>query len=137
MSEPERLNRRDFFNKSAKIAAATTLGLASMNERVQAFERESNNKIPEFIIDSHIHCGGSEEWVEEMVKNYRPYNAMACVLTWVKDMDLMIDAIKDYPDLFIGYGRVNLDDPNAVREVEKFKNNNFFGMKFNSHQKNY
>jgi predicted TIM-barrel fold metal-dependent hydrolase len=52
-------------------------------------------------------------------------------------MELMVDAIKSYPDVFIGYGRVNLDDPNAIREVEKFKKAGFVGMKFHSPQKNF
>ncbi len=137
MNKSNNLNRRDFFNKSAKIAAATTLGLASMNEKVEAFNQESNSRIPDLIIDSHIHCGGSEQWVKDMIKSYRPHKAMACTLTWIKDLDLMVDAIKAHPDLFIGYGRIRLDDPNAVREIEKFKKNGFVGMKFHSPQKNY
>jgi uncharacterized protein len=92
---------------------------------------------PEFIIDSHIHCGGTEAWVQEMVKTYRPRNAMACVLTWVRDMDLMKNAAAAYPGVFILYGRVDLDDANAVREIETFKKNGFVGMKFHSPQKDY
>jgi hypothetical protein len=137
LGKTDKLNRRDFFSQSAKIAAATTFGIVAINNKVEATEQKSEVKAPDFIIDSHIHCGGSEEWVSEMVSIYRPYKAMTCVLTWVKDLDLMIDAIKAHPDLFIGYGRVNLDDPNAVREVEKFKKNGFVGMKFHSPQKNY
>ncbi len=137
MSNKDNLNRRDFFNKSAQIAAATTFGLAAITDKVEAMDQKSEIKIPGFIIDSHIHCGGSEQWVKDMVRVYSPYKVMACVLTWMRDLELMIDAIKEHPDLFIGYGRVNLDDPNAVREVEKFKKNNFVGMKFHSPRKNY
>jgi hypothetical protein len=137
MSQRDKLSRRDFFGQSAKIAAATTLGISAINDNVETVGQESDVKIPDFIIDSHIHCGGSEAWIKEMVKNYTAYNAMACVLTWMRDMNLMIDAIKEHPDLFIGYGRVNLDDPNAVREVETFKKNGFLGMKFHSPKKNF
>ena len=137
MSQRDKLNRRDFFSQSAKIAAATTLGISAISDNVEAVGQESDVKIPDFIIDSHIHCGGSEAWIKEMVKNYTAYNARACVLTWMRDMNLMIDAIKEHPDLFIGYGRVNLDDPNAVREVETFKKNGFLGMKFHSPKKNF
>jgi predicted TIM-barrel fold metal-dependent hydrolase len=135
------IGRREFFNKGVKAAAATTLiSPVLQSSRVDAAGmKESSGKkdLPGFIIDSHIHCGGTEKWVEDMVRIYRPYNAMACVLTWIQDMELMIEAIKSYPDVFIGYGRVNVDDPNAIREVEKFKKAGFVGMKFHSPQKNF
>jgi uncharacterized protein len=134
----EKLGRRDFFGKSATIAAgASALGLASKNETASAAAPKTKAKIPDFIIDSHIHCGGNEEWVNDMIRIYTPYKAMACVLTWARDMELMIDAMKSHPELFIGYGRVNLDDPNAVRELEIFKKNGFVGAKFHSPQRNY
>jgi predicted TIM-barrel fold metal-dependent hydrolase len=132
------MGRRKFFNKGAKVVAATTLiSTVLQSSRVEAVAVKEKSELPGFIIDSHIHCGSTEKWVEDMVRIYRPYNAMACVLTWIEDLELMVDAIKSYPDVFIGYGRINLDDPNAVREVEKFKNAGFAGMKFHSPQKNF
>ena len=131
--------RREFFGHGAKIAvAASALSVMGKSSAAEAAAvTRGGGKKPKFIIDSHIHCGGTEKWVEEMVKVYRPYNAMACVLTWMKDMELMKDAISSYPGLFIGYGRVALDDPNAVREIEVFKKNGFVSMKFHTPQKNF
>ena len=136
---PEKLSRRDFIGRSTKVAvAASALGVMTKSNQVDAEPvKNSQAKKPKFIIDSHIHCGSTEKWIEEMVQIYRTHNAMACVLTWMRDMELMKDAISSYSDLFIGYGRVNLDDPNAVREIETFKKNGFVGMKFHSPQKNY
>ena len=135
------IGRREFFSKSVKVAAAgTLLSPALAGNRVQAAEDPQPfepSGLPGFIIDSHIHCGSTEQWVEDMVRIYRPYHAMACVLTWMDDMELMVEAIKSHPDVFIGYGRVNVDDPNAVREIEKFKKAGFVGMKFHSPQKNF
>ena len=131
------IGRREFFNKGVKVAAASTLVSSVLkSSSADASEEKGKSVQPGFIIDSHIHCGGTEQWVEDMVKIYRPSNAMACVLTWIDDIELMVDAIKSYPDVFIGYGRVNLDEPNAVREIEKFKKSGFVGMKFHSPQKN-
>ena len=130
-----KLDRREFFGNSAKFAAAASaLTLAGSATKTTA---QPAGPIPDFIIDSHIHCYGTEKWVDEMVRIYRPRKVMACCLTWMKDMELMIDAMKSYPDLFIGYGRVAPDDPNAVREIETFKKNGFVGMKFHSPQKNW
>jgi hypothetical protein len=133
------MNRREFFSNGAALAAA-----ASGIGKIQAGPSDADASVPadssgapKFIIDSHIHCGGTEAWVLEMVRNYRPRNAMACVLTWIKDMDLMKNAAASHPDVFILYGRVELDNVAAVREIETFKKNGFVGMKFHSPQKDY
>lgn len=135
------IGRREFFNKGVKVAAATTLISpvlqGSTADAAEMKEPFKSQELPDFLIDSHIHCGSTEKWVEDMVRIYRPYNAMACVLTWREDMELMVEAIKTYPDVFIGYGRVNLDDPKAIREIEEFKKAGFVGMKFHSPQKNF
>jgi hypothetical protein len=99
----EKIGRREFLGNGAKIAVgASALTVASKTRKSKAASSGSNRaKAPKFILDSHIHCGGTEDWVEEMVKTYRPRNAMAFVLTWMKDMKLMKDAAADYPDVFI------------------------------------
>ncbi len=133
------VNRRKFMTDTAVIAAgASLLGTAREGTGAEQSRPAIHPvKAPKFIIDSHLHCGGNEAWIQETVRTYRPRNAMACVLTWMKEMDLMKDALAGYPDVFIGYGRVDLDSVNAVREVESFKKNGFVGMKFHSPQKNY
>ncbi|MEA1996440.1 MAG: amidohydrolase family protein, partial [Gemmatimonadota bacterium] len=90
-----------------------------------------------FILDSHYHAGHDQEWVEKTVEIYREHNAMCCVLTYMDDYELIKKAIQDYPDVFIGYGRVRPDDPNAVREIEEFYNSGFVGMKFHTPEKNW
>jgi len=124
---------------SAALAAAASLPGTPKEGTAADQTRPAVNPVkpPKFIIDSHLHCGGTESWVQETVRTYRPRNAMACVLTWIKEMDLMKNAMSGYPDVFIGYGRVDLDDATAVREIETFKKNGFVGMKFHSPQKNY
>jgi hypothetical protein len=134
------IDRRQFLGGGATLSVAASAlgalsGAASAAQTGQ--ETAGPGKSPSFIIDSHVHCGGTETWVQEMVRTYRPRHAMACILTWRKDMDLMKRALAEYPDVFIGYGRVDLDNVNAVRDVEAFKKNGFVGMKFHSPQKDY
>ena len=134
----KKIGRREFFNKGLKVAATTTLiSSVLQNKSVKASVDKGKSELPGFIIDSHIHCGSTDKWIEDMVRIYRSYNAMACTITWIEDLELMVDAIKSYPDVFIGYGRVELDNPNTVRDVEKFKKAGFVGMKFHSPMKNY
>lgn len=92
---------------------------------------------PAFILDSHYHAKNSEEWVQQTVEAYRKRNAMCCALTWYEDLEFMKKAIEKYPDVFIGYGRVDLDNPDAVREVQAFHEAGFVGMKFHSPRYNY
>ncbi len=135
----DKMGRREFLGNGAKLAVAASI-LAEAGKNVQAAEaasKSSSAKPPKFIIDSHIHCKSTKEWVEEVVKIYRANNAMAFVLTPVDDMKLMNDAAASYPDVFIKCGRVDLDDPEAVRQVETFKKNGFVGMKFHSPRYDY
>lgn len=90
-----------------------------------------------FILDSHYHARDSEEWVKETVETYRKHNAMCCVLTRMENFELIRKAIRDYPDVFIGYGHVAPDDPNAVREIEEFYRAGFVGIKFHSPDRNW
>lgn len=142
-SSEKNIRRRDFLSYTGKaaLAASAAGAMGSQTSEARAEDAPSYGlapqDAPDFIIDAHIHCGGTEAWVEEMVDMYRDYNAMACTLTWPEDMDLMIDAIDEYPDVFIGFGRVRLDDPTAVRQVKRFHENGFVGMKFHSPRKNW
>jgi hypothetical protein len=146
-SPKEKIGRREFISNGAKLAvAASILSGAGKNARAsQNASKEPNQmlaknepaKPAKFIIDAHVHYFDKPTWVDDMVKAYRPYNAMACVFTWMTDMKAMKDAIAGYPDIFIGYGRVDLDNPDTAREVETFKKNGFVGMKFHRPQKNY
>ncbi len=136
--ETGHIGRREFVLKGSQFAiASSVLGSTKWTPSRDGKIQKSGKQEPQFIIDSHIHCGGTEEWVRDMVKIYGSRKVMACVLTWIKDLDLMKNAISSYPDIFIGYGRVSLDDPNAVREIEQFKKEGFVGMKFHTPQKNY
>lgn len=126
-------DRRTFLGS----AAAAALGATVSAEVRPAEEGKTDAATPRFVLDSHNHCGGTEAWVREMVEVYRPRNAMACVNTWIEDLELMVDAIRSHPDVFIGYGRVRPDDPLAVRQIETFKKNGFAGVKFHSPRENW
>jgi predicted TIM-barrel fold metal-dependent hydrolase len=134
-----KIGRREFLGNGAKLAvAASALAMAGKDTKAEAAKSTySLSKKPKFIIDAHYHCRGTKEWVEETVKIYRAHNAMACVFTRMRDLELIKGAIASYPDVFIGYGYVKLDDPNTVREIETFKKNGFVGMKFHRPRRNY
>lgn len=92
---------------------------------------------PRFIIDAHSHAPKTQKNVDIVARVYREQNAMRCVFTRMEQFELMKKAIADYPDVFIGYGHIDPDDPDAVREIEKFYQAGFVGMKFHFPQKNW
>ena len=89
----KKMRRREFLGNGAKVAMGAAVLTGANKAAMPAAASSAGNsvKIPKFILDSHIHCGGTEAWVEEMVKTYRRHNAMAFVLTWMDDMKLMKD----------------------------------------------
>jgi uncharacterized protein len=138
MKQNSKLGRRGFLHRSAGLAvAASSVGAGVTGQASSQATPPVASKPPDFIIDAHIHCGGSEAWVNDLLRIYRPRKVMACVLTRMPDMELMRKATKEHPQVFLGYGYVDLDDANAVREVETFHKNGFIGMKFHSPQKDY
>ena len=70
-----------------------------------------------FVIDSHQHYQDKPDYFDRLVKTYRPRNAMACVLTLMKDWPATKKAAAAYPDVVIPYGQILVDDPKAMAEI--------------------
>ncbi len=90
-----------------------------------------------FIIDSHQHYQERPDYIERLVKSYRPHNAMACVLTPMSGFEVVKQAAAKHPDVVIPYGRINVDDPGALAEVEKFAAAGFKGIKMHSPRRDW
>ncbi|MHC4704701.1 MAG: hypothetical protein ACYTFQ_29495, partial [Planctomycetota bacterium] len=68
----EKMRRREFLASGAMAAVGTAVVTAANDSaKPAAASAGSGPKPPKFILDSHIHCGGTEAWVEEMVAIYR------------------------------------------------------------------
>src|SRR5207248_1307230 len=112
--------RREFL----KVGAACAIGLA-LDWRADAQRRR-------FIIDSHQHWQDRDDYIQRLVAIYRPRNAMACVLTPMAGMAVVRKAAADHPDVVIPYGRINVDEPRALAEVDAFAAAGFKGIKMHS-----
>jgi predicted TIM-barrel fold metal-dependent hydrolase len=82
-----------------------------------------------FVIDSHQHWRSTPDYVETLVRTYRPRNAMACVLTPLEGLERMQAAAAQYPDVIIPYGHVNVDDPAVLSQIDRFAKAGFKGIK--------
>ena len=81
-----------------------------------------------FKIDAHYHYQNTPDFIPQTVKNCRDYNMMVCVLTPFDALDRMSEAVKQYPDVFIGFGSVSLDDPQALEKIDSFHRAGFKGI---------
>ena len=119
--------RRDFIKRSA----AASVGMAIGARRWSAQERHR------FIIDSHQHYEDRADYVDRLVGTYRPRNAMACVLTPMIGFDTIRRAAAAHRDVVIPYGQINVDEPGALAEIEKFAGAGFKGIKMHSPRHNW
>src|SRR5713101_7649206 len=90
-----------------------------------------------FVIDSHQHYQDKPDYFDRLVKTYRPRNAMACVLTLMKDWPAVKKAAAAYPDVVIPYGQILVDDPKAMAEIEAFAAGGAKGIKMHTPRKNW
>lgn len=127
---PEALaSRRDFFQ--LLIAAAMALcPLSSAAQTARSLPRR-------FVIDSHQHFEEKPDYIDRLVKTYRPRNAMACVLTPMSGFEVVKKAAVDYPDVIIAYGQINVDEPGALEEIDRFGKAGFRGIKMHSPRHNW
>jgi predicted TIM-barrel fold metal-dependent hydrolase len=90
-----------------------------------------------FLIDSHQHYDPAPDYVDRLVKIYKPRNAMACVLTPIAGFDVVKKAAAAHPDVVIPYGAVNVDDPEAIAQVDQFAAAGFKGVKMHTPRLNW
>ncbi len=81
-----------------------------------------------FKIDAHYHYRDRPDFIQKTVETYRKYNAMACVLTPIRGLKVVQEAAEKYPDVIIAFGSINLDDPDALGQIDDFHKAGFKGI---------
>lgn len=122
-------NRRRDFIRLLGAAGLTLAGRTAFAQAAQAPRR--------FIIDSHQHYSAAPDYVERLVRVYRPRKAMACVLTPMAGFEIIKKAAADYPDVIIPYGHVNVDAPGVLKEIQQFADAGFRGIKMHTPKYNW
>jgi predicted TIM-barrel fold metal-dependent hydrolase len=90
-----------------------------------------------YVIDAHQHYQDKPDYFDRLVKTYRPRNAMACVLTLMKDWPAVKKGSAAHPDVVIPYGQVLVDDPKAMAEIEAFAAGGARGIKMHTPRLNW
>lgn len=90
-----------------------------------------------FVIDSHQHWRSAPDYIPTLVKTYRARNAMACVLTPIASLEALMAAVKAHPDVVIPYGYLDVDHPDARRQLETFITAGVKGVKMHRPKMNW
>ncbi|OGV70863.1 MAG: hypothetical protein A2283_14130 [Lentisphaerae bacterium RIFOXYA12_FULL_48_11] len=89
---------------------------------------QSSSQTPGFIIDSHTHYRAADDWEKSFLATYTKYNAMACLLISMKDMDRGMAFAKANPDRVIPYAGIDIDSPTVLEDVKKVHKIGFKGL---------
>lgn len=73
------------------------------------------------LVDTHVHFDEKNpNFMADFVKLSERLNLTACILTPYEYRQVVADAAKKYPARIVPFGFVDLDDPNALQQVEDF-----------------
>ena len=104
---------------------ALTAGLLAL---VGAGLARSAAKIPGFIIDSHTHYSPRPDFEESFLAIYGKYNAMACLLIGLQDLDRGLAFAKAHPDRVIPYAEIDIDGPTVLEDIRRVQALGFKGL---------
>jgi uncharacterized protein len=129
MTTPPLLTRGTFLKLTA--SAAGLLAGRGVPGLAQS-PRPRRNLPRRFVIDAHQHFSPHPNYFELLTTTYRRHNAMACVNGWRREYQAIAAAAKTFPDTVIPYGRISVDDTNALTDVDYFAANGARGMKLHT-----
>jgi len=125
--------------RSRRAFLSLTLSGAAGSAVARAFGQTSQPgpQPRRFVIDTHQHYSASPDYIERLVKVYRPRNAMACVLTPMAGFEVVKKAATQHSDVVIPYGHVSVDNPKVIGEIQKFADAGFKGIKMHTPKYNW
>ena len=117
----------------ALVAVAAVVGATAAS----APRQTTTQPPPRFIIDSHQHYRDDPAYLDALVRIYGARSAMACVLTPIRALETVRKAAAAHPDVVIPYGYVNVDDPEARAQIDRFAKAGFKGIKMHRPKHNW
>jgi hypothetical protein len=93
---------------------------------------------PPKLIDVHVHFNGEPGFLEKLIAKLDANDGMAFLLTTPTGFPEATAFIHQHPDRLIGFGDIQLDDPNVIGAIDRFHEAGFRGLgEITSSQKNY
>lgn len=80
------------------------------------------------VIDAHVHHNGDPAFLRKLVARLDAVDGMAFVLVTPKDLAGAKDYFASHPNRLVGFGQINLDDPEAAAQIDRFHAAGFRGI---------
>src|SRR5258708_29394602 len=80
------------------------------------------------LVDVHVNHNGDKGFLQTMLVCLDKYDGTAFLLTQPKDLPDVQAFIQLHPKRFVGFGSIQLDDPQAVSLVDRFNAAGFRGL---------
>lgn len=80
------------------------------------------------ILDAHVHHNGDPAFLKALIKRLDPFNGLAFVLVKPEHLAATKPIIDAHPNRLVGFGDIDLDDPEAVKRIDEFHAAGFRGI---------
>src|SRR6266436_3825035 len=80
------------------------------------------------LIDAHLHYNGDPAFLKLLLAKLDSVDGLAFLLVDPKDLDGVKDAVKQHANRLVGFGEIQLDAPDALRQIDRFHAAGFRGL---------
>jgi uncharacterized protein len=106
------------------VFAAASLMMSCSDSK----EIKPNTSRPDFIIDSHIHYRGTDEWENTFTEVFTRHKAMGCVLVGMEHLERGIEFARAHPELVIPYAAIDIESPTVTDDIRRAKELGYKGL---------
>ena len=90
------------------------------------------------LIDVHEHLDGDPGFLDQLLARLNAADGIGILLTTPKGLPEASRFIQQHPDRFVGFGDIELDDPDVLNQIDRFHRVGFRGLgEITSSLKNY
>lgn len=126
-----KLSRRNFLTTAAAAVPLSMIGAQTTpgNSSSGAVPAELKASTTDRIIDIHVHYDAKNpKFLEEFLKVADRLNLTGCILTPFAHRKVVADAAKQHPTRIIPFGFVEVDAPDAAKQVEELHDLGYRGL---------
>ena len=80
------------------------------------------------LIDAHMHYNGDPAFLKLLLAKLDSVDGLAFLLVDPKDLDGAKDAVKQHANRLVGFGEIQLDAPDVLRQIDRFHAAGFRGL---------
>jgi predicted TIM-barrel fold metal-dependent hydrolase len=90
------------------------------------------------LIDAHNHYNGEPSYLTKLLAKLDEVDGLAFLLVDLKDLEGVKDSVNQHASRLVGFGEIQLDNPKALEQVDRFHAAGFRGLgELSGPRKNY